>query len=95
MNEETQPTLPAEESAADIETTLPDTTTETRVPSLMFDSESGVVVTAPIDFRESTIYRTEKGDIHVIHEITLGDVILSTLMMAMIIFLLLDRVIRR
>lgn len=95
MNEENQPTLPAEESEADIETPIPDTTTETGVPSLLFDSETGVVVTAPIDFRESTIFRTEKGDIHVIHEITLGDIVLSTLMMAMLIFLILDRVIRR
>jgi len=57
--------------------------------------EMEVMVTSPIDFRESTIFHTEKGDIHVIHEITLGDIVLSTLMMAMLIFLILDRVIRR
>ncbi|MFO1442669.1 hypothetical protein KDN24_05505 [Bacillus sp. Bva_UNVM-123] len=61
----------------------------------MFDPNSDVIVTAPIDFRESTIFSTEKGDIHVIHEITLGEVIISTLIMAMLIFSLLDRVIRR
>lgn len=54
-----------------------------------------VMVTSPIEFRETTVIRSGKGDIHVIHEITLGDVVLATLFTAMLMFLVLDRVIRR
>jgi len=42
-----------------------------------------------------TLYRTEKGDIHIIHEITLGDVVVSTILIAFMIFHVLDRLIRR
>lgn len=54
-----------------------------------------VVVTSPIDNREQTIFRTGDGEIHVIHEITLGDVVLSTLIMALLVFMVLEKVIRR
>ncbi|MEH7126013.1 hypothetical protein V7127_22640 [Bacillus sp. JJ1773] len=60
----------------------------------MFSSD-GVVVTSPIDNREQTILRTGDGEIHVIHEITLGEVVLSTIIMALLVFMVLDRVIRR
>lgn len=42
-----------------------------------------------------TILYTEKGNIHVIHEITLGDVIISTILMAMLIFMVIERFVRR
>jgi hypothetical protein len=42
-----------------------------------------------------TIIQTSKGTIEVLHQITLGDIILSTILMAMLIFIVLDRVIRR
>jgi hypothetical protein len=54
-----------------------------------------VVVTSPIDNREQTIFRTGDGEIHVIHEITLGDVVFSTLIMALLVFMVLEKVIRR
>jgi hypothetical protein len=42
-----------------------------------------------------TIVQTGKGQINVIHEITLGDVLTSTVLMAILIFMVLDRQIRR
>ncbi|WP_313799076.1 hypothetical protein [Cytobacillus sp.] len=54
-----------------------------------------VVVTSPIDNREQTIFRTGDGEIHVIHEITLGDIVLSTLIMALLVFMVLEKVIWR
>lgn len=44
---------------------------------------------------EETIFETENGIIHVIHEITLGDIVISTLLALILIFHLLDRFIRR
>lgn len=40
-------------------------------------------------------FDTGKGSISVVHDITLGDLILSTILMAILIFMVLDRVIRR
>lgn len=54
-----------------------------------------ILVTSPVDPREMTVLETEKGDIHVLHEITLGDAVLSTLIMVLLIFQVLDRIIRR
>jgi hypothetical protein len=42
-----------------------------------------------------TTIETGKGQINVIHEVTLGDVLVSTVLMAILIFMVLDRVIRR
>lgn len=42
-----------------------------------------------------TLITTEKGTIEVIHQITLGDLITSTILMATLIFMVLERVIRR
>lgn len=49
----------------------------------------------PIEIREHTPFVTESGQINVIHEITLGDFLISTLIMALLIFTVVDRVIRR
>lgn len=100
MNEENQTTVPAaDETTADTDTTTPETTTDIEDSSSQVTDPGemplGVTVTSPIDFRETTVVRTDKGDIHVIHEITLGEVIISTLIMALLIFRVLDRVIRR
>ncbi|MGG5253536.1 hypothetical protein ACQYAD_08575 [Neobacillus sp. SM06] len=51
--------------------------------------------TAASDVRTMTTFETGKGQINVIHEITLGDILLSTVLMAMLIFMVLDRLIRR
>lgn len=96
MNEENQTTV-SDESVEDesvtkvVETTTPDSGDTLQVD----DPELEVMVTSPIDFRESTIFSTEKGEIHVIHEITLGDIIVSTSLVAILIFMLLSRIIRR
>lgn len=58
-------------------------------------ASSEILVTSPVDPRTMTTIETDKGDIHVIHEITLGDVILSTLLMAILIFKVIESVIRR
>jgi hypothetical protein len=42
-----------------------------------------------------TVILTSKGTIEVIHEITLGDLLISTTLVAMLIFMVLSRVIRR
>ncbi|AIF45719.1 hypothetical protein [Virgibacillus sp. SK37] len=52
-------------------------------------------VTSPIDPREMTRIDTGQGEIHIIHEMTFGDLLISTLLMAIIIFLLINRVARR
>lgn len=60
--------------------------------SLVMDVPQVVV---PVEIREMTRIDTEKGAIHVIHEITLGDLLVSTSVVALLIFLVLSRVIRR
>ncbi|MDP4086015.1 MAG: hypothetical protein Q8934_15535 [Bacillota bacterium] len=47
------------------------------------------------NIRTMTTIDTGKGQINVIHEVTLGDILLSTILMAMLIFMVLDRMIRR
>jgi hypothetical protein len=42
-----------------------------------------------------TVILTSKGTIEVIHEITLGDLLISTTLVAMLIFMVISRVIRR
>ncbi|MCK6259387.1 hypothetical protein LCY76_22710 [Fictibacillus sp. KIGAM418] len=52
-------------------------------------------VVVPVEIREVTKIETEKGTINVIHEVTLGDLIISTILLASLIFMVLSRVIRR
>lgn len=49
----------------------------------------------PIEIREHTPFVTEAGDINVIHEITLGDLLISTILMAILIFQVLTTFFRR
>jgi hypothetical protein len=42
-----------------------------------------------------TLVETSKGSISVVHDITLGDIIISTILMAILIFQVLSRFIRR
>ncbi|GIN62749.1 hypothetical protein J27TS8_27420 [Robertmurraya siralis] len=81
-------------------TTEPESSITTEVddigdPASTDFSSSDIIVTSPVDPRTMTVLETGKGDIHVIHEITLGDAILSTLIMGLVLFIVLDRVIRR
>ncbi|AEH47116.1 hypothetical protein Geoth_1121 [Parageobacillus thermoglucosidasius C56-YS93] len=48
-----------------------------------------------VDMREHTLIETKEGNIAVIHEITLGDVIISVILAAMLIFMVLERFMRR
>lgn len=50
-------------------------------------------IVVPVEIREITRVETEKGNIHVIHEMTFGDLIVSTSIVALLIFLVLSRVI--
>lgn len=52
-------------------------------------------VVVPVEIREMTRFETDAGNIHVIHEITLGDLVISTLLAAILIFIIVSRVIRR
>lgn len=52
-------------------------------------------VYVPVDVREMTRLENESGEIHIIHEITLGDLLVTTAIVAFLIFSLLSRVIRR
>ncbi len=52
-------------------------------------------VVAPIDPREMTRIVTDSGEIHIIHEMTLGDLLLATSLFAILIFMVISRVIRR
>lgn len=52
-------------------------------------------IVVPVETREMTRIDTDKGEIHVIHEITLGDLLVSTSIVAILIFLVISRVIRR
>ncbi|GAE32865.1 hypothetical protein [Halalkalibacter hemicellulosilyticus] len=44
---------------------------------------------------QETIFTDSNGSIHLIHEITLGDVLISVLLASILIFLVLSRLIRR
>ena len=52
-------------------------------------------VFVPVDVREMTVFENDNGEIHVIHEITIGDLLVSTSIIAFLIFAILSRVIRR
>jgi hypothetical protein len=48
-----------------------------------------------VEMREHTLIETKEGNIAVIHEITLGDIIISVILAAMMIFMFLERFMRR
>lgn len=52
-------------------------------------------VVVPVEIREMTRFETDSGNINVIHEITLGDLITATLLTAILIFMIVSRFIRR
>ncbi|WP_017473330.1 hypothetical protein [Amphibacillus jilinensis] len=56
-------------------------------------NEATVVV--PVDPREMTRMVTDNGEIHIIHEITLGDLLVTSVLFTIIIFMLISRVARR
>ncbi|MBW7649934.1 MULTISPECIES: hypothetical protein [Anoxybacillus] len=48
-----------------------------------------------VDLRSHTTIETPEGNIHIIHEITLGEMIISVLIAATLIFMFLERMMRR
>lgn len=52
-------------------------------------------VVVPVEIREMTHFDFPGGKINIIHEITLGDLLISTCLVAILIFMVLSRVIRR
>lgn len=52
-------------------------------------------VVVPVEIREMTRFENEKGHINIIHEITMGDLLVSTSLVAILIFMVLSRFIRR
>lgn len=52
-------------------------------------------VVVPVDTREMTVVDSNAGTINVIHEVTVGDLLVSTALFILIIFMLIDRVVRR
>lgn len=59
----------------------------------VIDLDPEVIV--PVDVREMTRFETDKGDIHIIHEITIGDLLVTMSIVALLIFIVLSRIIRR
>lgn len=70
----------------------PDTPSSSSETVEIFGELQAVV---PIEIREHTPFVTEAGDINVIHEITLGDLLISTVLMAILIFQVLTTFFRR
>lgn len=68
-------------------------TTDEPVQTTETTSEPQVVV--PVDTREMTVVDSQAGTINVIHEVTIGDLLVSTALFILIIFMLIDRVVRR
>ncbi|MBB5324902.1 hypothetical protein HNQ34_002000 [Anoxybacillus tepidamans] len=86
MNEQNQSTMEqtTNQSTTDQSTTNQSTTDQSTISNINF-----------VDMREHTLIETKEGNIAVIHEITLGDVIISVLLAAMMIFMVLERFMRR
>lgn len=74
------------------EGSTPDTPPSTSETVEIFGELQAVV---PIEIREHTPFITEAGDINVIHEVTLGDLLISTVLVAILIFQVLTTFIRR
>jgi len=56
--------------------------------------ETELEVVVPVDVREMTRVEAQFGEIHVIHEITLGDLLVTTTITALLIFSLITKAIR-
>ena len=75
-----------------------ETTTDEPVQTTETTSEPTIdepQVVVPVDTREMTVVDSQAGTINVIHEVTIGDLLVSTALFILIIFMLIDRVVRR
>ncbi len=72
---------------------------DTEVQEIQNDTSNvGITPNYPqqyVDLRSHTTIETPEGDIQVIHEITLGDIVISVLIAATLIFMFLERMMRR
>lgn len=79
----------------EITTTNEPGTDSTQSEAIISNDLSDPQTVIPVEIREYTPFVTESGNINVIHEITLGDLIVSTLIMALLVFTVISRVVRR
>lgn len=70
------------------------TTTETVEQTVNVQTSDGTVLSVD-ELKTETVFETSQGTIHLIHEMTLGDVVVSMFLMFILIFHILDRFIRR
>lgn len=57
--------------------------------------ESSLISIIDIERTKETILYSSKGDIHILHQITLGEVVVIMLLSCILIFIILDRIVRR
>lgn len=57
-----------------------------------FEGSESLNVFVDLERTKETIFYTPNGDIHIIHSITLGDIITILFLVCILIFLVLDRV---
>lgn len=94
----TEKTEPTTEEGATTEAPVTDGTGTTDIiqtEAIISSGSSDPQVVIPIEIRELTPFVTESGNINVIHEITLGDLLVSTLIMALLVFTVIGRIVRR
>lgn len=104
QNEETEEDVSIEnDSQESIETDpLEDNPPEIELPIEIdpnpIDGENGVIKqnsTSNIDRTYETVFTTPTGDIHVIHEVTLGDITITLLLTLILILMIFQLIIRR
>lgn len=78
-----------------IDPTVAAPTTSYNFSSLSSNASGDPIIVVPVEIRPYTPFITEAGDINVIHEVTLGDLLVSTLILALISFTVISRIIRR
>lgn len=68
---------------------------ESQVDQALDQMSNDPQVVVPVDTREMTRIVTDQGEIHVIHEMTLGDLVTSALLIMLLVFLIINAVARR
>ena len=84
-------TIQIEESG----TTSSDTESVVQTEQTVNVQTSDGTVLSVDELKTETVFETTQGTIHLVHEMTLGDVVVSMFLMFILIFHILDRFIRR
>lgn len=84
-------TIQTEESG----TTSSDTETVVQTEQTVNVQTSNGTVLSVDELKTETVFETAQGTIHLVHEMTLGDVVVTMFLMFILIFHILDRFIRR